>query len=144
MNLSRLLVFLQFFSLTLLFFPFQASTDRFEIAIVFLIVAVILLIWTALHNKLGNFNIVPEIKDGCCLIKTGPYKYVRHPMYTSVLFIALFALGYLFILWKVAIFALLIIVLYFKAKREENLWCLKTDEYKEYKQVTKMFIPFVV
>jgi protein-S-isoprenylcysteine O-methyltransferase Ste14 len=65
-------------------------------------------------------------------------------MYTSVLLIGLAFMLYFFSSWKMTVFALLIFVLFFKAKREEDFWCVKTSEYKEFKKSTKMFIPFVL
>ena len=50
-----------------------------------MIAAVAVLVWTSRYNRLGNFNILPEIKEGCELIQTGTYHFVRHPMYTLVL-----------------------------------------------------------
>ncbi len=41
--------------------------------------------WTLLHNRLGNFNIHPQPKVGGVLVTHGPYRWMRHPMYTTVL-----------------------------------------------------------
>lgn len=41
--------------------------------------------WTPLHNRLGNFNIHPQPKAGGVLVTRGPYRWMRHPMYTTVL-----------------------------------------------------------
>jgi len=41
--------------------------------------------WTLLHNRLGNFNIHPEPKASGVLVTAGPYRWMRHPMYTTVL-----------------------------------------------------------
>jgi len=144
MNVSYLLVFWQFFCLGLLILPFNVSTCSFYIPVVLVLMASFILLWTVFHNKIGNFNIVPDIKENCTLVTTGPYKYIRHPMYTSVTLIGLASMLYYFSTWKVAIFALLIFVLFFKAKREEGFWCAKTPEYKDFKKDTKMFIPFIL
>lgn len=44
-----------------------------------------LTVWTLWHNRLGNFNIHPAPKDGARLITTGPYRWIRHPMYSALL-----------------------------------------------------------
>jgi protein-S-isoprenylcysteine O-methyltransferase Ste14 len=49
----------------------------------------ILGLWALNHNKRGNFNIQPKLKDGCHLVTSGAYKYIRHPMYTSVILMML-------------------------------------------------------
>lgn len=145
MRTSYSLVFLQFLSLAALFWPLEHtpwwSSWLFSLPC---LIAAVLLIWTSRHNRLGNFNIVPEIKDGCELIQTGPYRFVRHPMYTSVVLIGISAVLYVFVVWKIAVLAVLIFVLYLKAKREEGLWCEKDSRYKTYQSKTKMFIPFIL
>ena len=44
--------------------------------------------WTLLHNRLGNFNVHPQPKAGGVLVTSGPYRWVRHPMYSTVLLAA--------------------------------------------------------
>ena len=41
--------------------------------------------WTLLHNRMGNFNVHPEPKASGVLVTSGPYRLMRHPMYTTVL-----------------------------------------------------------
>ena len=144
MLISYCLVFLQFLSLGVLFWPYNTVGDVWMASLLCLTVAIIVLLWTSKHNRFGNFNIVPEIKEDCELIQTGPYRFVRHPMYTSVMLIGLSATLYGFALWKIAVLAILIVVLYLKAKREEGLWCEKDSEYRVYRDKSKMFIPFIL
>ena len=101
-------------------------------------------LYTLYYNRLGNFNISPEIKKNSKLIKSGAYKYIRHPMYFSVLIIMAGVILTKISFINIFIYMLLIIVLYLKANKEENLWSLKSNEYKEYKTHTKMFIPFIL
>jgi len=114
------------------------------VALIFLLLAFVVLFWTSKHNRVGNFNIMPELREGCRLITTGPYQFIRHPMYTSVVLIAIAALSYGFTLWKIGVFFCLVLILYLKASKEEKLWCNKTHEYKVYQDRTKMFIPFIL
>ena len=146
MIISRLLVFLQFLFLSLLFIPMYLIPIEYAwvFSFICLSLALKLLLWTSMHNRPGNFNIIPEIKDDCKLITTGPYKFIRHPMYTTVLLIGLSALVYSFALFKLGVMLGLILVMFLKAKREEKFWCKHAVEYTSYQEKTKMFVPFVL
>ncbi|WP_428026755.1 methyltransferase family protein [Arcobacter sp.] len=101
-------------------------------------------IYTLYFNRIGNFNITPEIRENSKLIKNGTYKYIRYPMYLSVFLmmggVVLTNINVINILCYIS----LIIVLYLKASKEEKLWSGKLEEYKQYKEHTKMFIPFIL
>ena len=101
-------------------------------------------LYTLFFNRIGNFNVRPEIKSNAKLISTGAYKYIRHPMYFCVLLI----MGGVIIsdinLINIICYSILIMVLYLKAKKEEMLWSKKLEKYESYKKRTKMFIPFIL
>ena len=101
-------------------------------------------IWAIRHNPLGNFNIVPELKEGCCLVTTGIYRYIRHPMYTSVILMLLGVtlLSHTLLQWLW--WGLLIGVLYLKASREERLWSAHDKTYRSYREKTRYFIPYIL
>ena len=138
----KLLVFLQFALIGLMLLSINALPNIFAIFI-FLVGATIG-IWALSHNQLGNFNIQPNIKEGCILITSGIYRWVRHPMYSSVI---LMMLG-IFItnpsLVMSILFILLVIVLLLKAKREESLWLRHDTDYLKYRKKTKYFIPYIL
>lgn len=46
--------------------------------------AVSLGVWALSANRPGNFNIRPLPREGGQLVQHGPYRWIRHPMYTSV------------------------------------------------------------
>jgi protein-S-isoprenylcysteine O-methyltransferase Ste14 len=79
------------------------------------------------------------------LVTKGIYRFIRHPLYTSLL---MFAWGVFFkepsILAGFLTFAASLFLLS-TAKFEETLSLTKFgDAYHEYKKITKMIIPFVV
>jgi len=43
--------------------------------------------WAIISLKIGNFNATPTIKKNAHLVKHGPYKLLRHPMYLAVLLV---------------------------------------------------------
>ena len=57
-------------------------------ALVPLALSALLGVWTLAWNRPGNFNIRPEPKAGGQLVTGGPYRLMRHPMYTAVLLFA--------------------------------------------------------
>ena len=97
MYISHILVSIQFILLGLLLLPYEVVYLSYGtyFSLTCNALALGLALWTFKHNRLGNFNIIPDIKEGCQLITSGPYAYIRHPMYSAVL---LFALGTLSLL----------------------------------------------
>ncbi len=94
--------------------------------------------------KLGtNLTAVPYPKDQGKLIETGPYCFVRHPMYSGMI---LFAFGWAF--WShswLAIGYAVILFLFFdiKARREEKWLTEKFPGYPAYQARVRKLIPFV-
>jgi len=91
-------------------------------------------IWTGHHVSRALFT-----KD---LITSGPYKYVRHPMYAAI-YIALFGAGFLFFSWIwFAIMIIFIPVWYLDCRIEEKqMFELHGEEYLDYKRRVGMFLP---
>ena len=88
-----------------------------------------------------EFNIIPEIKENACLITHGIYRYVRHPMYTSliVMFFGFFLFGSLLAKF---FYLLLLSVLYLKATKEEKLWHCEDPKYENTEIPLKCFYLF--
>ena len=85
---SYTLVFLQFF-LILILLSINESIFSKPLSLVIFILGLSFGIYTLLFNKLSNFYISPLIKKDANLITNGAYKYIRHPMYFSVLLMLL-------------------------------------------------------
>ena len=69
---------------------------------------------------------------------------MRHPMYFSVLLMLLAVISTDISPENIVLYLFLIIVLFLKAKKEEDLWMNENQQYIEYSKQTKMFIPFVL
>ena len=101
-------------------------------------------IWVFRHNGIGNFNGIAKVKSNGQLITSGPYRYVRHPMYSALLTTMVgCCIGYCDI-HKFAALSALIIVLAMKISIEEKLLVKAFPEYSEYRLCTKYLIPLVI
>jgi protein-S-isoprenylcysteine O-methyltransferase Ste14 len=92
-----------------------------------------------------NWSGVITLKEGHELIERGPYRVVRHPIYTGML--AMFA-GTAVAIGRLGGFIGLFLVFvsfWMKLKREEDLMLKHfPDEYPAYQRRVKRIIPFVV
>jgi len=137
------LVLVQFISVGVILYP-KKTVTLMPFWWILLLIATVTALWIFTHNKIGNFNIVPEIKDEAKLIVTGPYKFVRHPMYSSLI---LFMLGV--VLWhfnwiNLLFVTIMSIAVILKAFKEEKLWHVNDATYEAYKKRTTMIIPFLL
>ena len=141
-RLSIVLIGLQFALIGLIVWPFSAQ----QFGLVFwicLAASIALGVYTLLHNRIGNFNIRPEPKASAALITTGPYRYIRHPMYSALL-LAMAAFVVAENIWlKLGLWIALAIILSAKASFEERLISEKFSDYPAYRTATKRFVPFV-
>jgi protein-S-isoprenylcysteine O-methyltransferase Ste14 len=140
---SKILVAIQFLSIGVILFP-KNSVNIFYYWWVLVLVSAISAIWIFTHNRVGNFNIVPEIKDGASLVVSGPYRYVRHPMYSSLILGVLGVVMYHFCFINLFSLFIMVFALYLKATKEERLWLSHHSEYEDYMKKTKMIIPFIL
>lgn len=112
-------------------------------ALMLLLVAGALAAWTLVHNRLGNFNIRPTPKVSGVLVTSGPYRWIRHPMYTSVL------LGAGALAWTAHSVAgwlawlALALVLLVKSILEERWMREQHAAYATYARQSKRFLPWV-
>jgi protein-S-isoprenylcysteine O-methyltransferase Ste14 len=90
-------------------------------------------------GKTKNFN----IEDTKALVKVGAYRYIRHPLYSSLLF-----MGWGVFFKDPSVFGIILVLVASafitataKIEEMENLRKFGAD-YAEYRKSTKMFIPF--
>jgi len=101
-------------------------------------------VWALLTNRPGNFNIHPTPRANGKLVAHGPYRWIRHPMYTAVM---LFGLACVlthtdvlaWLLWGV-----LCLVLLAKATLEERWMAALHPSYAQYQARTRWFIPYLL
>ena len=86
-----------------------------------------------------------EFENTVSLIQERIFKYIRHPMYGSLLFLALGAMLKNISVITVSLTVVIIIFIVFTAKIEEkeNINFFGSD-YEDYMKRTKMFVPFII
>jgi protein-S-isoprenylcysteine O-methyltransferase Ste14 len=100
--------------------------------------------WTLAHNRLGNFNIRPEPRATGRLVVSGPYRFVRHPMYVALLLLAAALVVAYADAAKAACLAALVVVLWGKTVLEERGLRARYPEYAAYARRVSRFIPGVL
>ena len=112
------------------------------VGVVLGVASIPLIIWN--HRALGsNFASTLHVREEHTLATTGPYRWVRHPMYT-IIFIHLFAILLLTANWFVGgvLLGPLILIVALRVQNEENVMIEKFgDQYLNYIQSTGRFLP---
>lgn len=88
-----------------------------------------------------TLTVMPEVAPGAELSTAGPYKYIRHPMYSALLLLAFAMLVQDFTYTRLVVYVALIILLIFKARYEERLLIGHYRQYEAYMKKTRRFIP---
>jgi len=82
-------------------------------------------------------------KDEPELVTTGPYRTIRHPIYTGIILGMIGTAIAVSIYWVIAVVVLGAYFIYSAVVEERNMTRLFPGIYPEYKRSTKMLIPFV-
>lgn len=99
--------------------------------------------WALRHNKLGNFNIRPMPKVNGVLVTSGPYRWIRHPMYASLL-LGSGALAWMSdpVMGWLTWFALALVLL-LKSTLEEHWLHEQYPDYGAYRCTSKRLVPWL-
>jgi protein-S-isoprenylcysteine O-methyltransferase Ste14 len=103
----------------------------------------LLAMWSFWSLKFRNLRIVPEPAEHGDLVMKGPYRYVRHPLYSALLLITLVWLIGAFTPLRLVMWSILFVDILLKLSYEERLLQARFSEYKVYSQRTKRLIPFI-
>ena len=99
--------------------------------------------WAIVAMRLFNFNITPDVKIDGYLVERGPYAFIRHPMYSSLIIICAALVIDTFSWPRAAVVALLVVDLVIKLRYEEGLLSAHFPLYADYMTRSKRLIPFV-
>ena len=92
-----------------------------------------------------NDNTLYKFEKTTELVDKGIFNYIRHPLYSSLLFLT-WGIYCKHLTWLELIVALLSMVFLYLTALNDEKECLKTfgDKYEHYIKRTKRFIPFVI
>jgi protein-S-isoprenylcysteine O-methyltransferase Ste14 len=90
-----------------------------------------------------QLRITPEPARDARLITSGPYRFIRHPMYSAVLLMTLAVVLSRPTPARLVVWAILFGTLLLKLAHEETLLGRRFPEYAAYRKRTKRLVPFV-
>jgi protein-S-isoprenylcysteine O-methyltransferase Ste14 len=92
----------------------------------------------------SNWGMPMSLRLGHELVTSGPYAYVRHPIYAGIMLAMVGAAVVEGLVW-LALFALYFAYFLYSARTEEKMMAAQFPEaYPAYRRRTKMLIPFVL
>ncbi len=139
---SNILVTIQFSAIAIMAATGPWLANTWYLLLIELI-GVALGVYAILIMRIGNFNIRPIVKDSGQLVTHGPYRFIRHPMYTSIM-ITLTPLLIEYFSWlRLGVMVVLLINLIIKQLFEEGLLKNHFSGYRDYMQRSQRMIPFI-
>jgi protein-S-isoprenylcysteine O-methyltransferase Ste14 len=107
------------------------------------LVGILISFWARFHLG-GNWSATVTVKQDHELVRTGPYRYVRHPIYTGLLTAVAGTACAVGQLRGIVAFALTFLGFWYKSRIEERMM-VETfrDAYRSYQAQVKRLIPFV-
>jgi protein-S-isoprenylcysteine O-methyltransferase Ste14 len=107
----------------------------------------IFLFWLAAKAiKKFNFDVIFSENVPESIVKTGPYRYIRHPFYSSYIltYLSIMVMNFDLLVSSLAVF--LIIYYYWAASQEEKIFLRShfNTEYSDHIKKTKMFFPRIL
>ncbi len=85
-----------------------------------------------------NFSIIPQARN---LIQSGPYKFIRHPLYSGELLCSLGAVLASFSIERMTLFLCMVGCQVYRAFQEEKILAGAFSEYPKYQSQTARFLP---
>lgn len=104
---------------------------------------VLLGVWAVLAIRIPEVSVLPEVRMGARLVTRGPYRLIRHPMYSALLIVCLGLVMGAPSLLRWLLWLALLADLVIKLNYEERLLARRFSEYAAYRRRTWRVLPFV-
>lgn len=101
------------------------------------------LTWAVFIMKPNRVNPLPAVRREAKLVTGGPYRWVRHPMYTGLLLAMLALVLGTFTIARGIVWMILLMDLLVKLNYEETLLVQRFPEYAAYRQRTRKLLPLI-
>ncbi|MCA9127935.1 MAG: isoprenylcysteine carboxylmethyltransferase family protein [Planctomycetales bacterium] len=88
-------------------------------------------------------SVMPQVRSDAELVTTGPYRWIRHPMYAALLLLVGGLACSPPAMWKCIAWCMLLFVLTIKAEIEERELVRRFPAYIEYSKRTKRILPYL-
>jgi protein-S-isoprenylcysteine O-methyltransferase Ste14 len=112
------------------------------VGLVIFLLGLALAVWARLY--LGrNWGMPMSRKDDPELVRTGPYRRIRHPIYSGLILAMVGTTIAVSLYWLVAVLLLGAYFVYSAFMEERYMTSLFPDSYPEYKRSSKMLVPFI-
>lgn len=99
-------------------------------------------VWARVHIG-RNWGMPMSLREGHELVTSGPYAYVRHPIYSGLTLAMIGTAFTLSVLWLLALPLYFAYFLFSARSEEKTMLAQFPDAYPAYRRRTKMLIPFV-
>jgi protein-S-isoprenylcysteine O-methyltransferase Ste14 len=123
--------------------PVQALFAEGPVAIAVQVVAALLMIWARWTLGWRSFHLDAKPTEGG-LVTTGPYRYLRHPVYAAVLYFVWAGVFSHLSVAPVTLGALLTGGLFIRMLTEEKMVSERYPEYAAYAARTRRIVPFLL
>jgi protein-S-isoprenylcysteine O-methyltransferase Ste14 len=142
-RLGLVVIVLGAYSVIHLYQPPLQNTPLLAIGVIVFVLGLALAVWARV--LLGSSWGMPRTqRSDTALVTAGPYRWIRHPIYTGLL-MGFVGSALTVNPWWFAVFVLMGAYFFFSARYEEkNLVTKFPRAYPEYQRTTRMLIPFVL
>jgi protein-S-isoprenylcysteine O-methyltransferase Ste14 len=107
------------------------------------VVSVVIGVWAVIAMKLHTVTALPSVRPGGQLCTSGPYRVIRHPMYTAVLMLLLALLINDYSHIRMVVLLIVCVALFVKMNIEEKILIDHYAGYQAYMKKTKRIVPLV-